>query len=90
MRQVNRDDILNYWLKKYHNTTVEEVVQKYPREQLEHPDWFKLFPVTQEQYDEWEKWSKDHIRKVTKMSKKLLERQWPYIMLDCSPYVKKD
>jgi hypothetical protein len=90
MKQVNRDDLLNWWLMKYHNTNVEEVVEKYPKEVLNSSEWFKLFPVTQEQHDEWVAWAKDHIKKVTKISKAMVERQWGYIYLDCSPYVKRE
>ena len=86
MKQVNREDLLNGWL-KYHNTTVEEVIKKHPKEVLESAEWFKLYPVTQEQEDEWVNWAKKHIKKVTKLSNAIIERSWGLVYLDCSPYV---
>ena len=84
----DRDEILNLWLFKYHNTTVKEVVDKHPKEVLESPDWFKLYPCTKEQYEEWKNEVKDLLRKKYKMSKRFIERGWWSIELDCSPYIK--
>ena len=89
MKRVNREVLLDWWLKKYHNTTVKKVINKYPKEILESPDWFKLYPCTQEQCDEWEKWAKTHIKNTTKMSKKVIDKEWPFIYLECAPYVLK-
>jgi len=84
--KTTRDDILNGWL-KYHNTNVEEVVEKYP-EEIKSPEWFKLFPCTQEQCDEWENWAKDLLKKKDKLKNWEIDRMWGFIYLDCSPYVK--
>lgn len=86
MKQVDRKDLINGWL-KYHNTTVEEVVSKHPKEVLNKPDWLKLYPVTQEQYDEWEKFAKDLIKKVTKLPKKAIDKSWWAVYLDCVPNI---
>ena len=87
MRQVERNDLLNGWL-KYHGTTVEEVIAKHPKEVLESTEWFKLYPVTQEQCNEWEKWAKDFIKKETKYPNKVIERGWGMVFLDVAPYIK--
>lgn len=84
--KTTRDDILNGWL-KYHNTNVDEVVEKYP-EEIKSPEWFKLFPCTQEQCDEWENWAKDLLKKKDKLRNWQIDRMWGFIYLDCSPYVK--
>jgi hypothetical protein len=84
--KTTRDDILNGWL-KYHNTNVKEVVEKYP-EEIKSPEWFKLFPCTQEQCDEWENWAKDLLKKKDKLKNWEIDRMWGFIYLDCSPYVK--
>lgn len=84
--KTTRDDILNGWL-KYHNTNVDEVVEKYP-EEIKSPEWFKLFPCTQEQCDEWENWAKDLLKKKDKLKNWEIDRMWGFIYLDCSPYVK--
>ncbi len=90
MKTVNREILLNWWLQKYHNITVQEIIQKYDKETLMSPEWFKLFPCTKEQEQEWINWSKNYIKKTTKIDKYFLEKQWPYIYLDCSPYVKNN
>lgn len=87
MKKVERNDLLNGWL-RYHSTTVEEVIAKHPKEVLESVEWFKLYLVTQEQHDQWVIWAKDYIKKVTKLSKETIERSWWLVYLDCSPSVK--
>lgn len=85
--KTTRDEILNGWL-KYHNTNVDEVVEKYP-EEIKSSDWFKLFPCTQEQCDEWEKWAKDLLKKKDKLRNWEIDRMWGMIYLDCAPYVEE-
>ena len=75
MRPISRYTLLNGWL-KYHNTTVEEIIKTLPEDTLKSPEWFSLYKVTQEQHDEWVKWAKDYVRKETKISKRLLDREW--------------
>jgi hypothetical protein len=87
---TTRDDLLNYWLKKYHNTTVEEVVNTHSRDVLDYPEWFKLYPVTQEQCDEWEEWAKEELVRTNTISKwRIKNYGLGFIALDCAPYVKK-
>ncbi len=85
---IERDEILNLWLTKFHNTNVKEVIEKHPKEVLMDPSWFKLYPVTQEQYDEWEKESKEYILKNYQVHKETLKRAFWQISLDCGPYVE--
>lgn len=87
MKKIDINDLFNGWL-KYHSTTVDDVAKQYP-EEVKSPIWYKLFPVTQEQYDEWEIWAKQHIKDVTKASKKKIDHEWPWICLSCAPYVPK-
>lgn len=87
MKKIDRNDLLNGWL-KYHNTSVDKVIQTHSKEILDNPEWFKLYPCTQEQCNEWELWTK-RLLKFNKWSKAMIERKWPYIYLDCSPYIKK-
>ena len=89
MKTIDRSVLMDWWLQKYHNTTCEEVVRNYP-EEAKTPQWFKLYPVTQKQHDEWEKWAKDYVKKVTKLPKKYIDRHWGFVYLDCSPDVIKE
>ena len=52
--------------------------------------FYLKYAVTQEQYDEWEKWAKEYTKKVTKISKNLLERSWWSICLNTSPQIIKE
>jgi hypothetical protein len=88
MKQIKRDNLLNGWL-KYHDTNVEEVIKTHPKEVLDTPDWFKLYPVTQLQHDEWVTWAKELIRKTTKWNKAFIDRQWAFVYFDCAPNIKK-
>ena len=45
MKNISREHLLNGWL-KYHNITVEELLQKHTKEELQSPEWFKLYPCT--------------------------------------------
>ena len=89
MGTVAIEEIIDWWLLKYHNTNCKEVVEKHP-EEVKSADWFKLYPCTQEQSDEWEAWAKSFIKKKLRLSKPMLERQWPLVFLDTSPYVTKE
>jgi len=40
--------------------------------------------------NEWEAWAKEHTRKVTKLSNRMINKLWWSVVLDCAPYVKID
>lgn len=88
-KPLSENDLRDMWLKKYHNTTSSEIAEMYP-EESKSPDWFKLFPCTQEQHDEWEKKAK---RKVKRYNKNIpdpyFERMWGFTYLNVAPYVEK-
>ena len=87
--ELTEDIIRDWWLKKFHNTTSEEVAKKYP-ELCKTPEWFKLYPVTQEQCDEWQEWMIDALTKQLHFSKRYVRSHSWAIYLNLSPYVKKD
>lgn len=116
MKKVNSTDLINWWLDKFHNTSLEKA-------KLDHPEWreaeiaatkmrksitnyteeqrdeissrlsnatrefYRIYAVTQEQYEEWKVWAKAYIKKESRCSKKLLEYEWPWIDLQTSPSV---
>lgn len=88
MKTVSGEELLDWWLFKYHYTNSKEVAKKYP-EEVKSPNWFKMFPVTQEQHDEWKSWAMSHIKKVTKLPKAFIKSTWWSVELDCAPYVKE-
>ena len=85
-KRLTRDDLLNWWLRKFHNTTVEEVIKNHTKEVLSDPDWFKLYPVTKAQHDEWYAWAIDSLAKERKLSKKIIEHVFSLDFLDSMPY----
>lgn len=89
MKELTLTYLRDMWLIRYHNITSKEVAEKYP-EESKTPDWFKLFPCTEEQHDKWEKQAKALFKKVYNLTDYGLGRQWGFIYLDSAPYVKKD
>lgn len=85
---LTRDFLRDMWLSKYHNTNSEEVAKKHP-EEVKTPEWFKLYPCTQEQAEEWERDAKALIKRVLKISNYILEREWGFIYLDVAPDIKQ-
>ena len=93
-KKVNGDELVNWWLEKYHNTNLTKVLEDNP-EWVVNPqdhtrDFYKKYAVTQEQHDEWEIWAKKYVKQITKANKKVLEVGWAWVYLDTSPSVIKD
>jgi len=90
-KQVSSDELVNWWLDKFHSTSLDKVLEENPEwkdNPQEHTREFYIkYAVTQEQANEWEAWAKEHIKKITKMSKKLIDKGWWSVYLDCSPSV---
>ena len=90
MNQINSKYVFPQFSQKASHLSLACTIQKHDKNILESPDWFKLYSVTQEQHDEWVNWAKEHVRKITKMSKKMINNVWWTIDLDCSPNVIND
>ena len=90
MKRPTETELRDLWLQKYHNTNTAEIVAKYPKELLESPKWFEMFPCSQEQSDEWIKEVKTLLKKKYKLSKLLIEMGWWQIELNCSPNIIKN
>jgi len=87
MKRPNEDDLRDLWLKKYHNITSAKLVELLPKEVLKNSNWFKLYPCTQQQHDEWVIECKTLLKKKYKITIYILERSWGLLYLQCSPYV---
>lgn len=85
--KLTNNDIIEYWLLKFHGLTVKELMEKEP-ELVKSPTWFQNYPVTQEQHDDWVQWAIKSISKDQKLSKKYVSRNWQLIYLDTAPTVK--
>lgn len=80
-KETTIEELRDWWLEEYYNTNSKEVVNNHPKE-AKSPDWFKLYPVTQEQHDAWEKWAKERLRKEG------VKSGWGFAYLDSAPYVE--
>ena len=90
-KEVRAEDLINWWLEKYHNTNLDRVQEAHP-EWMDNPkehsmDFYKAYAVTEQQHDEWNKWAKEYTRKVTGHTKKFIDRGWPWVYLDTSPSI---
>ncbi len=88
-KEVDRYEIIDLWLKKYHGITAKELTEKEP-ELVKTPAWFGKYPVTQKQYDEWKSEARAYIKKRTGCSKVSLDHSFPYVELDCGPTIRAD
>lgn len=92
-KKVNQDDLVNWWLEKYHNTTLDKVLEDNPEWKgtpSNHTrDFYNKYAVTQEQHDEWEIWAKDYTKKVTKVNKSVFKNTWPWVYLNTAPNIIK-
>jgi hypothetical protein len=87
--KLREEDFYNWWLQKYHNTTIQEIIEKEP-ELCKTLAWYKKYPVTQEQHDEWYTWAIDTIAKYYRISKKLARWRFAFDSLNVSPYIIKE
>lgn len=94
-KKLTQDDLLNWWLEKYHNTNVEKVLIDNPDWDVHSKDWnsrtfYEKYPVTQQQHDEWYKWALDTFAKHFRLSKKQATRSFSFTYLDTAPSIIKD
>ena len=80
--------LINHWMTKIYNTTIQEEQSKNP-ELFASSEWFKQYPVTQQQHDEWEIEAKALFHKYVKEPKNCNSMFWGLTYLNSSPYIKK-
>ena len=86
MDKIDGDVLFNKWL-KYHNTNITEIKKRHSK-LLKSGKWMLKYPVTQKQFDSWEKWAKKYVIKQSKLSKEVVNESWWIIYLNYSPVVK--
>ena len=84
--KLTQEDLINIWMKKIFNTTIQEEIAKDP-DKFKSYSWYKEYQVTQQQHDEWETEAKEVFRQYLKLSKKLVDRYWGLTYLNTSPTV---
>lgn len=93
-KELTEDILINWWLEKHHNTNIAEIKKEHPDWTHDNPDYnsqmfYDLFPVTQEQHDEWKDWAFNTFKKHFKLSKVGAERAFSFVYLNCAPKVNK-
>ena len=83
---LTMEDLINIWMKEFYNTTIKEEVNKNP-ELFKTSDWYKNYPVTQEQHNKWNTEAKEIYRKYFKYNKQLIDKVWGLTYLNTSPYI---
>ncbi len=83
--KTSANDMLNWWLTKYFDTTIEEWKESNP--DLSDRDFFLAHQVTQEQHDEWHEWMIADLMKVYRMTRKRAKKESWMIYLNISPMV---
>lgn len=84
--KLDADKVRDYWL-KWHDTSCEKLREEQP-ELIQTPEWFKHYPVTQAQHDEWYRWVIHELRKETKLPLKAVQRMFQFEYLNLAPSVK--
>jgi hypothetical protein len=82
---LTRVVVMNWWLTRYHNVTVDELVAKEPKELTQTPEWFTKYAVTKQQHDEWYDWVIGVISSQCKVSLKEARRLFSWNYLDTAP-----
>jgi len=87
-KELTEEMLIDWWLTKYHNTTLKEVF-------AQHPDWtskefYPTFAVTEEQHNEWHDWMIKELMKYFCIGKKAARKDSWAIYLNTSPSVKTE
>ena len=78
--------LINGWLERYHGIDIDELCKKEP-ELVKTPDWWKKYPVTSKQHDEWYQWCIDKICEAHRCSRKHAKRNFAFDYLNIAPSV---
>lgn len=88
-QELTEEFLINWWLNKYHNTSIEQLLEENP-EWAKNPEahtreFHQTYKVTQAQHDEWYRWAIDTLAKYKHMSKKYIKRNFWTIYLNTAP-----
>ena len=89
--KLTMDDVVNWWLDKYHNTNIKKVISDHPEWDMDNFDshiFYEEYQVTQEQHDEWREWLVKRLMKEYKLPRKAVEKSLWSIYLNSAPMVK--
>ena len=84
-KELTQTDIINWWLKKFHNTSIEEVTKKHNWNENDSREFYEVYSVTEEQYKEFEDYFYNEVPKLLKISKKRWKRDSWLAYLNTAP-----
>jgi hypothetical protein len=92
--KVTEAELINLWLEKYHGIRYEDIYEVHP-EWEETPrkhsqDFYRTYPVTEAQHDEWHEAVIDLICKRTRRGKKFVRGAFTWTYLNVAPSIKKE
>lgn len=90
--KLTEEDLINWWLERYHNTNLKEVQALHPDWRSDNPEYspwmfYDAYPCTQAQHDEWLVWAKEKFAKHFRLTKKQVDRHFALTYLNVSPKV---
>lgn len=88
-KKLSQKEIIDWWLTKYHNTTLDKVQEEFP-ELKDSREFYNKYRVTQEQHDEWYEWVIGEVMRTFKLSKTKATRAFIWDYLNTSPLVIKE
>jgi len=86
-KELFKEDLINWWLEKYHGTTLEKIIEDNPdRVTSKDSQWFySTYTVTQEQYNEWYEWALNTTAKYFRVNKDYVKKA--FFWLDVAPSI---
>jgi len=86
--KTTANEYMNYWLEKYHGTTIEKVLEEHPEWEEDSRSFYSAYPVTYKQHDEWYEWAIKRVRKDYKLGRKAAEKEFTFAYLNLAPMIK--
>lgn len=89
--KLSEEQFINWWLEKYHNTNLAQILRENP-EWKKNPhdhtrEFYNTYRVTQAQHDEWYEWAIGLVMKTYRFGKKTARRQFALPYLNVAPSV---
>ena len=85
-KKPTADDLIEWWLYRYHGLTIAELKKIHTLKELSSPDWYKKYAVTEKQHDKWEAWAEKKLIRTGVIKK---GQSWGMLYLDTAPAIKK-
>jgi hypothetical protein len=83
---------IDWWLEKYHDTSLQEVIELHPEwmaEKEKHTrDFYKSYQCTDEQAEEWHLWALEMVSWLLMVDREEARRQFVWTFLNVSPMTK--